>query len=425
VNVFVSISFISVDTSSLSVFMSSASPEPPVFSDPSSPGSGPLIVIKVGTSTLMKVNPSTGEQRVILANMGALVDTVTTLHRSGYGVIIVTSAAVGFGCLKLKLAERPKNLALKQAVAAAGQSQLIRMYEDLFGVYGVPVAQVLLSRFDFSAKDRFANVHNALRELLRMRVIPIINENDTVSTEELRFGDNDTLSALVAVGVSAKKLFLLTDVDCLYTSNPRTNPNSQPVLDVTAAQLATLGGADSTGGGWGTGGMLTKIIAARTAVCAGIETVLSHGAYPERVVEYLGSSTQSRPPCTVFHAADVKEVHPGSTMTPHRRWVLALPVRGTIVLDNGATKAVAAKSSLLAVGVLEVNGKFLRDEAVSLVSAETGAEIARALMNLDSTEVVKIKGLKSSEYSVALGFQADPEIAYRANIILIAQTPNV
>ena len=405
--------------------MSASSPEPPVFSDPSDPGSGPLIVIKVGTSTLMKVNPVTGEQRVNLANMGALVDTVTTLHRSGFGVIIVTSAAVGFGCLKLKLAQRPKNLALKQAVAAAGQSQLIRMYEDLFGVYGVPVAQVLLSRFDFSAKDRFANVHNALRELLRMRVIPIINENDTVSTEELRFGDNDTLSALVAVGVSAKKLFLLTDVDCLYTANPRTNPDAQPVLDVTAAQLATLGGADSTGGGWGTGGMLTKIIAARTAVCAGIETVLSHGAFPERVVEYLVGSAGTRPACTVFHAANVKEVHPGSTMTPHRRWVLALPVRGTIVLDSGATKAVAAKNSLLAAGVLDVQGKFMRDEAVSLVSAESGAEIARALMNLDSSEVVKIKGMKSSEYAAVLGFQAEPEIAYRANIILIAQTQNV
>ena len=404
--------------------MSLASPDVPFFSDPSGPGAGPLLVIKVGTSTLMKVNAATGEQRVNLANMGALVDTVTTLHRLGYGVIIVTSAAVGFGCLKLKLAERPKNLALKQAVAAAGQSHLIRMYEDLFGVYNVPVAQVLLSRFDFSAKDRFANVHNALRELLRMHVIPIINENDTVSTEELRFGDNDTLSALVAVGVSAKKLFLLTDVDCLYTANPRTNPDAQPVLHVTASQLATLGGADSTGGGWGTGGMLTKIIAARTAVCAGIETILSHGAHPERVLDYM-SQAAPRPSCTVFHAADVKEVLPGSTMTPHRRWILALPVRGTLVLDNGATRAVAAKSSLLAAGVVDVHGKFLRDEAVSLVSAESGAEIARALMNLDSVEVMKIKGMKSSEYASILGFQAEPEIAYRANIILIAQTPNV
>jgi glutamate 5-kinase len=332
----------------------------------------------------MKVNADTGEQRVNLPNMGALVDTVTTLHRSGFGVIIVTSAAVGFGCLKLKLPERPKNLALKQAVAAAGQSQLIRMYEDLFGVYNVPIAQVLLSRFDFSAKDRFGNVHNAIRELLRMHVIPIINENDTVSTEELRFGDNDTLSALVAVGVSAQKLFLLTDVDCLYTANPRTNPSATPVVDVSPAELAILGGADANGGQWGTGGMFTKIIAARTAVCAGIETVLSHGAYPERVLEYLIPTGDRRPLCTVFHAAHVRQDLAGSTMNPHRRWILALPVRGSIILDSGASKAVATKSSLLAAGVLDVQGKFMRDEAVALISKETGAEIARALMNLDS-----------------------------------------
>lgn len=385
-------------------------------------GSRPLIVVKVGTSTLMKVNPVSGDQRVNLSAMGAIVDTVTTLHRMGYGVIIVTSAAVGFGCLKLKLSERPKQLALKQAVAAAGQSQLIRMYEDLFGVYGVNVAQVLLSRFDFSAKDRYSNVHNAIRELLKLRVIPIINENDTVSTEELRFGDNDTLSALVAVGVSADKLFLLTDVDSLYTCNPRTNPDAQPVMDVSAADLATLGGADSKGSAWGTGGMMTKIIAARTAVCAGIEVVLSNGAFPERVIEYVEALTglKSRPLCTVFHAAP-KESSPGSTMNPHRRWLLALPVRGTLVLDQGACKAVLGKNSLLAAGVLEVLGTFHRDESVSLVSRETGAEIARCLMNLDAPEVEKIKGLKSSEYESALGFAAAPEIAYRANIMLVAQ----
>jgi len=388
----------------------------------------PLVVIKVGTSTLMKVNPETGEQRVNLPNMGSLVDTVTTLYRAGFGVIIVTSAAVGFGCLKLQLKERPKQLALKQAVAAAGQSQLIRMYEDLFGVYNVPIAQVLLSRFDFSAKDRFGNVHNAIRELLRMRVIPIINENDTVSTEELRFGDNDTLSALVAVGVSADRLVLLTDVDCLYTGNPRTNPSATRVVDVTPGELATLGGAESAGGEWGTGGMLTKIIAARTAVCAGIETVLSHGAYPERVLEYLiPNDSDKRPLCTVFHAADLKDEQAlgGSTMNLHRRWALALPIRGSLVLDSGACKAVSDKNSLLAAGVIEVHGKFMRDEAVSLVSRETGAEIARALMNLDSSEVEKIKGKKSSEYYAILGFHAEPEIAYRSNIILIASRSSV
>jgi glutamate 5-kinase len=162
-------------------------------------------------------------------------------------------------------------------------------------------------------------------------------------------------------------------------------------------------------------------------VCAGIEVVLSHGASPERVLDYMrfvdrsAGGAASRPQCTVFHAVERKEVISGSTMNPHRRWLLALPVRGTLVLDEGACKAVASKNSLMAAGVVQVSGRFLRDESVSLVSRETGAEIARALMNLDSSEIDKIKGLKSSEYEGALGFAAAPEISYRTNIVLVAQ----
>ena len=387
---------------------------------------GPLIVIKVGTSTLMKVNAETGEQRINLPNMGALVDTVTTLHRAGYRCIIVTSAAVGFGCLKLKMKVRPTTMALKQAVAAAGQSLLIRMYEDLFAVYDVPVAQVLLSRFDFSAKDRFANVHNALRELLQLRVIPIINENDTVSTDELRFGNNDTLSALVAVGVAADKLFLLTDVDHLFTANPRTHPDALPVHNVSATELSSMDmiSADTCeGGDWGTGGMATKIIAARTAVCAGIETILAHGALPGRVLEYMESTV--RPPCTVFHISsdDPSACTPDicvSTMTPLRRWLLALPVRGSLFLDHGACMAVLHKNSLFAVGIKHVEGKFRKDDCVSLINQATGVEFARALMNLGHADVDKVKGVQSQDFEKALGFPAEPELAHRRNIIIVA-----
>ena len=401
------------------------------------PSESPLVVIKVGTSTLMKVCTETGEQRVNLPNLGALVDTVTTLYREGYGVIIVTSAAVGFGCLKLKLTTRPTTLALKQAVAAAGQSSLIRMYEDLFAVYGVPVAQILLSRFDFSAKDRYANVHNALKELLHLRVIPIINENDTVSTDELRFGNNDTLSALVAVGVSAQKLFILTDVDCLYTGNPRTNPQAVPILDMSASELGAMGVSSEAeeGGEWGTGGMATKLIAARTAVCAGIQTVLLHGAFPDRVCEYLRDDKFERPLCTVFHlpsddAAYSCIVPCGSsnsisTMTPLRRWLLALPVKGTLWLNEGAVGAVFSKNSLFAVGILEVHGKFKKDECVALVDRISGTEFARALMNLNHEETNKIKGLHSNQYENALGYPAEPELAHRRNIIITAALDHV
>lgn len=197
-----------------------------------------LIVLKVGTSTLMKPCHT-----VNMANMGGLVDLVASIMRvPGYQVVIVTSAAVGFGCLKLNLANRPRSdqLSLKQAVAAAGQSLLIRLYEDLFDAYGLKVAQILLSRSDFSAKDRFRNFRNATNELLNMGVIPIINENDCICVDELRFGDNDTLSALVAVSCNAERLFLLTDVDCLYDKNPHEFADAKPIRELSSLELAKL-----------------------------------------------------------------------------------------------------------------------------------------------------------------------------------------
>ncbi|EER13109.1 glutamate 5-kinase, putative, partial [Perkinsus marinus ATCC 50983] len=240
-----------------------------------------LIVLKVGTSTLMKPCHT-----VNMANMGGLVDLVASIMRlPGYQVIIVTSAAVGFGCLKLNLATRPRSdqLSLKQAVAAAGQSLLIRLYEDLFNAYNLKVAQILLSRSDFSAKDRFRNFRNAANELLNMGVIPIINENDCICVDELRFGDNDTLSALVAVSCNADKLFLLTDVDCLYDKNPHEFPDAKPIRELTSVDLAKLDVEVAGDSQWGTGGMATKLVAARTAVAAGIECILTHGAKPNKV----------------------------------------------------------------------------------------------------------------------------------------------
>lgn len=366
-----------------------------------------LVVVKVGTSTLM-----TSDHRVNLTNMGALVEAVTRLKYQGYQVVLVTSGAVGFGCIKLGLATRPKILSLKQACAAAGQSQLIRMYEDLFSVCGVKVAQVLLCRSDFASRDRFFNFRAALQELLNMGVVPIINENDTVSVAEIRFGDNDTLSALVAVSLAANHLFLLTDVDCLYTDNPRTNPEATPVPRVTSSQLAQLSVGNDAGGQWGTGGMATKIVAARTAVSAGIETVLVNGSFPQRVCDFLSGSAT----CTVFERDAAARIAL-STMTDQRRWLIALPSRGTIWIDSGACKAIGKKKSLLAAGIKQVDGSFLADECV-IISAVGGGEVARALVTMNSDDIKKIMGKSSHEYYETLGFNPEPEIAYRSDIIL-------
>lgn len=199
-----------------------------------------LVVIKVGTSTLMK--PC---QTVDMANMGGLVDLVASIQNlphQNHRVIIVTSAAVGFGCLKLDLSTRPASddLSLKQAAAAVGQSYLIRLYEDFFSVHNLRCAQMLLSRPDFAAKDRYRNFRNAIFRLLDLGVVPIINENDCICVDELRFGENDTLSALVAVSCDADKLFLLTDVDCLFDKNPHEFPDAKPIRELSSIELAKL-----------------------------------------------------------------------------------------------------------------------------------------------------------------------------------------
>ena len=368
-----------------------------------------VIVLKVGTSTLMD------GQRVNLRNIAALVEAAATIRRLGRRVVIVTSGAVGFGCVKLGLCSRPTSLSLKQACAAAGQSQLVRLYEDLFTTVNLKVAQILLCRSDFSNKDRFANFIAAMSELLALGVVPIINENDTVSVSEIRFGDNDTLSALVAVSLAADKLVLLTDVDCLYTADPRTDPHAKEMPEISPSELHALRVGEEVGGTkWGTGGMATKIVAARTAVCAGIETLLVNGTNPERVVEYLMSGKLKG---SVFKTDSGKVCM--STMTDKRRWILGLPVKGVVHVDEGAALAIGKKKSLFAAGVIKVQGRFLPGESVKLYRGDT--EIARAIVTLNSDDLDKIKGRSSDEYQDILGYSGEPEIAFRTDIILSGQ----
>lgn len=224
------------------------------------------IVVKIGTSSLTQ--PETGQ--LALSTIATLAETLSDLRRQNYRAILVSSGAVGVGCARLGLTERPKAIALKQAVAAVGQGRLMRVYDDLFTTLQQPIAQVLLTRSDLVQRSRYLNVYNTFRELLELGVIPVVNENDTVAVEELKFGDNDTLSALVASLVEANWLFLLTDVDRLYSADPRSVPDAQPISLVSNInELAKLqvqtGGQGSQ---WGTGGMVTKISAARIATAS-------------------------------------------------------------------------------------------------------------------------------------------------------------
>ena len=313
---------------------------------------------------------------------------------------------------RLGLTERPRNLALKQAVAAVGQGRLMRVYDDLFTTLGQPIAQVLLTRSTFRERTGYINASNTFRELLKLGVIPVVNENDTVAVEELKFGDNDTLSALVASLVEADWLFLLTDVDRLYSADPRSNPDAQPISLIQSMeeleQLQVKTGDRGTQ--WGTGGMATKITAARIATSSGVRTVITEGKSPHNLVKILQGDAIG----THFAAQP-------RTDNARKRWIAhGLVPAGTLHLDDGAVRAIAqAGKSLLAAGILAVEGEFQASDAVVLCDRQ-GREIARGLVNYSHEELKQIRGCHSQEIPQVLGYSGAETVIHRDNLVIYA-----
>ncbi len=365
------------------------------------------IVVKIGTSSLTR--PNSGE--LALSTIASLVESLTQLRSLGYQVVLVSSGAVGVGCMRLELKERPKKVSLKQAVAAVGQGRLIRIYDDIFDILGQPIAQVLVTRRDLMDRNSYINIYNTFSSLLELGVIPIVNENDTVAVEELRFGDNDTLSALVASVIEADWLFILTDIDKLYSADPRIFPDAQPISFVSAEELAKLKiEAQTTGSQWGTGGMSTKIAAARIATGAGIKTVIMHGQYPRNILSILLGETIG----TQFEPQK-------RTGNARKRWIAyGLVPLGKLYLDQGAVNAITkAGKSLLPAGVVRVEGEFTASDAVSLCNIE-GLEVARGLANYSQIEIEQIKGRHSEQIENILGYLGDENIVHRDNLVVIA-----
>lgn len=362
------------------------------------------IVVKIGTSSLTQ--GSTGN--LALATLSNLVETLSTLRQQGYRLVLVSSGAVGVGCQRLGWTERPQNLATRQAVAAVGQGRLMRLYDDLFSVLGQPIAQVLLTREDLSERHRYRNILNTLTELLNLGIIPIVNENDTVAVEELRFGDNDTLSALLASLLGADWLILLTDVDRLYASDPRSDPHAQPISLVNrVADLESLGVRVGTAGsGWGTGGMVTKITAARMATAAGVRTVITEGRHPHNLSKILAGELIG----THFLPHD-------PPVRARKRWLVhgLVPV-GRLVVDAGAAQAIRTQGkSLLAAGVVAIDGEFPAQSAVQVMD-ESGQEIARGLVNYSSEELQQIRGCQSEAMGERLGYGGPETVIHRDNL---------
>jgi glutamate 5-kinase len=360
------------------------------------------LVLKVGSRVL------TAKGRILSqAVFDRLAREVSAAKKKGYEVVIVSSGAIAAGMARLGLLEKPKSMPQKQASAAIGQSALMWNYERAFSFFGEKVAQVLLTRDDLSNRNRYLNARNTLLTLLSLGVIPIINENDTVVVEEIKFGDNDNLSALVTNLVNADLLIILSDIDGLYDRDPRLHKNAKliPLVHQVTNELEKK--ASGTLSPFSIGGMVTKLQAARKAALFGIPTVLANGMEEEILERILRGEDVG----TLF----TSEVN---KLTSRKHWIaFTLEPLGKIIVDEGAKKAILQKGkSLLPSGVLAAEGKFSLGDPVVLVDIH-GQDFAKGLTNYGSSEINKIKGLKTTEVEGKLGYKYSDEIIHRDDLV--------
>jgi glutamate 5-kinase len=360
------------------------------------------IVVKVGSSSLTTAAGTIDEQRV-----DALVDVLGELATSGREVVLVSSGAIAAGLAPLQLRRRPRDLATQQAAASVGQGLLIGRYAAGFARHGLTVGQVLLTVDDVTRRAHYRNAYRTLRKLLDFGALPIVNENDTVATEEIRFGDNDRLAALVAALVHADLLVLLSDVDALYTGNP-ASPTARRIAVVRdESELSDVAIGRAGKAGVGTGGMVTKVEAARIATGFGIPVVLTAAqlAGPVLAGEEVGTyfwPVAHRPAARLFWLAH------------------ATAPRGRLHLDPGAVAAVVARrKSLLPAGITAVDGSFAAGDPVDLVDADSGAAVARGLVNYDAVELPALLGRSTPELAATLGPGYEREVVHRDDLVLL------
>jgi glutamate 5-kinase len=364
------------------------------------------VVVKIGSSLL--VEPESG--RLHRKWLEALAAEIGTLRTRGQRLILVSSGAIALGRRYLGMRRDQRKLEESQAAAAAGQVILAHAYQELLGERDIKVAQVLLTLDDTENRRRYLNARNTLETLLDLGVVPVINENDTVATQEIRYGDNDRLAARVAEMMSADCLVLLSDVAGLYDRDPARNPDARLIPEVREITPEIEALAGSPASDVGSGGMVTKLIAARIALQAGCATVIASG----RTMSPL-SAIEGGEPCTWF-------IPERSPLAARKLWIAgSLKPRGQLTIDEGAERALAAGKSLLPVGVVGVSGRFERGDAVT-ISNGRGREIARGLVGYGSDEAEKIRGRRSDEIEQLLGYRDRDEMIHRDNLVLL--TPN-
>jgi glutamate 5-kinase len=362
-------------------------------------------IIKIGSSLL------TDEGRgLAVGAIDGWVDQMVALKREGRELLLVSSGAVAEGMTRLGWSVRPHALHELQAAAAVGQMGLIQAYESRFQKYGLHTAQVLLTHDDLADRQRYLNARSTLRTLLNLNVIPVVNENDTVTTEEIRFGDNDTLAALVANLVEAELLVFLTDQQGLFSSDPRTHPDAQLVEEAQAGAAHLESMASARGGVLGRGGMLTKVRAAKLAARSGTLTVITSGR-EENILKRI--ATGDFPGTRLYPASE--------PLAARKQWLAGqLQVRGSLTLDPGAMNVLrGAGRSLLPVGVTRVDGEFERGDLVVCFGPD-GEEVARGLVNYSAAESRRIIGHASNRIESLLGYVDEPELIHRDNLVVLA-----
>lgn len=359
-------------------------------------------VVKVGSALL-----TNDGQGLDIAVITRLAQQIAQLRESGVQVVLVSSGSVAAGVSQLGMPTRPERMDYLQAAAAVGQASLVRQYEDAFRPLNINIAQVLLTHADIANRTRYLNARNTLNRLLSLDVLAVVNENDTVATEEIAFGDNDSLGALVANMIEADLMVILTDQNGLYTADPRQHPEAE-LLSQVDAQDPSLSAMASGGTGIGRGGMLTKLSAAQTASRSGANSIIANGREPQVLPrlfagEELGTLLTAR-----------------QRLTSRKQWMAGqMKICGTLHVDNGAKQVLqAAGKSLLAVGVTAVEGKFKRGELVRCIDSD-GHEIARGLINYDAKQAQQIVGLDSQQIIQKLGYASHPELIHRDNLVLI------
>ncbi len=362
------------------------------------------IVVKVGSSLV--TNQGEGLDAAAIGNWAK---QIAALRENGCEVVLVSSGAIAEGMKRLGWRQRPSAVHELQAAAAVGQMGLVQVYESCFREHGLHAAQVLLTHADLADRERYLNARSTLRTLLSLNVIPVINENDTVVTDEIKFGDNDTLGALVANLIEADALIILTDQAGLYTADPRKDPNATLVSLAQAGdeKLETMAGG--AGSHIGRGGMLTKILAAKRAARSGAHTVIASGHEPDVLPRLMQGVSIG----TLLEAQAL-------SLAARKQWLADhLQVSGKVVLDAGAVRALCSEGkSLLPIGVTEVIGEFERGAVVAILDGN-GQDIARGLINYSAAEACRIARHPSNEIETILGYVDEPELIHRDNLVLL------